>query len=178
MSLFCGFPSAPFTFCFSYIFFFFCSSCLLVFHLSSSPFIRANICALLRIFLLTATPAPFVLPFSQYFFFFLFLDSWPFVWISIQCECRATQRAEMKMFKWKIDWILMNFGYTLILTCTHVCVYPHPDLCWYVCRTHTHIHFPSFLMLVSSFLLLIDKRLAEKRPQKRRKLCTQKLHWD
>lgn len=25
---------------------------------------------------------------------------------------RAAQRAEMKMFKWKIDWILMNFSYT------------------------------------------------------------------
>lgn len=146
--IFCGSSSFCSPFCCCLLLFFLC---LLVFHLSSSPFIRANICAL-RIFPFFA-PSFFVLPFSSSISVAVSLlgrSSLPFVWISIQCE-RAAQRNEPK---WKcLNERLIGF--------------------WWISATHTHTH--TRLHRLTELVLLPKKIKYKKRPTK---LHTRKLHSD
>jgi len=163
-SLFCGSSSASFA-----CLFFLSGFAAFWFSIYHHPHLYAQIFALYCGFS-PHFPDPHP-PLFCHFPSFLGRSSLPFVWISIQCECRATQRAEMKMFKWKIDWILMNFSYTQILTCTLNTSWLMP-----ICVPHTPKHFLLFCILLSSFFFC--SLIGDPSKIRPKKLHTQKLHSD
>lgn len=77
-------------------------------HPHHHPHLCAQIFALYCVFPLDSSRFCFVLPFLPTS---LGLSLALPLFLSLHCVYLA-QRAEMKMFKWKIDWILMNFDYT------------------------------------------------------------------